>query len=1019
MSQPVDEKHLGELLVTAGKLSQQELLACLQAQRQIGGAKTRRLDEILVERGHLSQDELQATLRMASPSPVARETWPNSPAPGGGDKDVSEKVQLALTDPSRRIGRYAWIKELGRGGMGVVHRCYDPQLHRHVAIKMILEAGMANEEGLARFHHEARAVAKLHHPGIVALHEVGEHQGSPYLVMDFVEGQSFEAFLIQEKPTTRRIVEIVREVALALHHAHQSGIVHRDVKPQNVMVDPQGKPHVMDFGLARDTSIHQQLTKTGQILGTPVYMAPEQITGRGIGPCTDIYALGSMLYRALVGKPPFLSSEPASLYKQILMDEPKLLRRLDTTISADLETITLKCLEKEPSRRYPSATEVADEIQRFLDGQAILARPISRSERALRWARRNRTASAALASVVVVVAGATAVVIEQAAMARQEKVQLQEDAVRREERAKIQAEQDATRKEKERAHQDYLKELRWDVAAVLDGVRAGTLLEDSSDAEFAKARLLKHRNTETVRLLCHELDELSNHLAEKQVMSHQQELFLHFLCEVLWNLGIPEAAVPALGRYLITEYSLPEDRVGQLRAVPAGKALCFLGGEEADSLLLDAKLGFKRTDSFWRQVQPYYKRTGITPEFEAETAQGYGQRALTRMDKGDLDGAIADNTRAINIDPYYTDAWINRGIARRANDDINGALADFAQAIKINPNDPKAWYNQAYARQAKRDLDGAISDFTRAIEIDSNVARIWSSRGLVRYYKGDTNGALADTTRAIKIDPKFAIAWINRGIIRQAKGDFVRAIADFSQAIKLTPSQAAVWNNRGIARTERHDLDGAIADFTRALEINPNLAQVWYNRGGALNSKGDIDGAIADTTRALEINPNFAPAWFRRGRTRHAKRDFDGAIADYTRGLAIQPNLGPVWSNRGSARMQKGDLAGAIYDFTRAIEINPSDVISLHNRGLARKDKGDLDGAIEDFTYAIEIDPKYATAWFYRGAVTQVKGDLDGAITDLQRFLDLAPNDPKAPSVQTSLQEMRAQRAKADAEAGK
>jgi hypothetical protein len=334
---------------------------------------------------------------------------PASPTPatstgGRAKKELPSDVRDALGDPEKRLGKYVFVRELGRGGMGVVHEAYDTALGRYVAIKLILDPSLVSAELLERFHREAAAAGRLRHAGIVAVHEVGEQQGRPFIVMELVKGESLESLLRREKVSPKKVAELVRQVAAALAYAHEQGIIHRDVKPENVLVDREGRPHLMDFGLARDAEQVERLTATGQILGTPAYMAPEQARGdvKAQGPQSDVYGLGGILYRALTGKLPFTAKSVESLFHKVLHEDPTPPRKLRPEIHADLETITLRCLAKELERRYRSASEVADELARFVEGEPIHARRISRIERAVVWARRNRTLAAALAALALV-----------------------------------------------------------------------------------------------------------------------------------------------------------------------------------------------------------------------------------------------------------------------------------------------------------------------------------------------------------------------------------------------------------------------------------------------------------------------------------------------------------------------------------------------------------------------------------------------------------------------------------------
>jgi WD40 repeat protein len=284
------------------------------------------------------------------------------------------------------------ISLLGQGGMGVVYQAYQRALNRLVALKMILAAGQAGEEQLARFHTEAEALARLQHPNIVQIHEIGAHEGRPYIALEYVDGSSLARQLSGTPWPAGRAAEMVETLARAIHHAHGRGIVHRDLTPANVLLTPAGLPRITDFGLAKLlVGGGPTLTQTGAILGTPSYMAPEQAAGKGqeVGPATDVYALGAILYELLTGRPPFKAETPLDTLVQVQSQEPVSPSRLQPKLPRDLATICLKCLQKEPARRYPSAEALAEDLRRFRAGEPIRARPIGSTERLWRWCRRN------------------------------------------------------------------------------------------------------------------------------------------------------------------------------------------------------------------------------------------------------------------------------------------------------------------------------------------------------------------------------------------------------------------------------------------------------------------------------------------------------------------------------------------------------------------------------------------------------------------------------------------------------
>ncbi len=309
----------------------------------------------------------------------------------------------------RYFGDYEIDRELARGGMGVVFEARQLSLNRKVALKMILAGQLADDIDVKRFYTEAEAAANLDHPGIVPIFEVGQHEGQHYFSMGFVQGQSLSQRLAQGPLPARESAELIRRVSEAIEYAHGRGVIHRDLKPANILIDAKGNPRVTDFGLAKKVQGDSGLTGSGQIMGTPSYMPPEQAGGkRGeVGPGADVYSLGATLYALLCGRPPFQAAMAMDTVIQVLTDEPVPPRRLNPSIARDLETICLKCLQKEPAKRYHSAAALALELARFLAGEPILARPIGAPARFWRWCRRRPVVAGlgvAVAALVLFVA---------------------------------------------------------------------------------------------------------------------------------------------------------------------------------------------------------------------------------------------------------------------------------------------------------------------------------------------------------------------------------------------------------------------------------------------------------------------------------------------------------------------------------------------------------------------------------------------------------------------------------------
>lgn len=316
--------------------------------------------------------------------------------------------------PLMAFGDYVLLEELGRGAMGVVYQARQKSLNRTVAVKMLLAGEYAPPDARKRFQLEAEAAARLKHPGLVAIYEVGEDDGVPFFSMEFVDGPTLSAAVRKKPMEPLAAARLLRDVALAVQHAHEEGIVHRDLKPGNIMLDASSRPRVTDFGLARRIGEDSTLTRTGQILGTPSFMAPEALDGSdGSGVAGDIYSLGAILYDLLAHRPPFVGATIEAVLVALRTVDPVPPRRLSPAVPRDLETVCLKCLEKDPRRRYASAAELADELGRVLEGLPIAARPLSGAARAWRWCRRHPAVALLTACLVLAVVGGFAGVLTQ------------------------------------------------------------------------------------------------------------------------------------------------------------------------------------------------------------------------------------------------------------------------------------------------------------------------------------------------------------------------------------------------------------------------------------------------------------------------------------------------------------------------------------------------------------------------------------------------------------------------------
>jgi tetratricopeptide (TPR) repeat protein/predicted Ser/Thr protein kinase len=389
-----DDTSLGQILVNAGICAKEQVIEALSIQQHLAdkGGPAPRLGEILLQKGYVSFSAIEKALESQNGKTVLHCATCRSQyavldfnpkkkylckkcagsllPPGELPPGLPEEVAAAQANPKNVLGKYVLLKELGRGGMGVVYKAWESPLKRWVALKVLLGSG--GQEELIRFRREAQTAASLRHPGIVGIFEVGDIGDKHVIAMEFVDGRS----LAGDKLPAPKAADLIAQVSRAVEYAHSRGIIHRDIKPHNIMVDREGKPFVMDFGLAKSLEGHSQITMSGTVVGTPSYMAPEQASGNvaQIGKPSDVYSLGAVLYELLTGLPPFKGPNPVETLRRVVNEDVQPPSRVNAAVPPDLETIVLKCLDKDPSRRYASAAALAADLERFGGGEAIAAR---------------------------------------------------------------------------------------------------------------------------------------------------------------------------------------------------------------------------------------------------------------------------------------------------------------------------------------------------------------------------------------------------------------------------------------------------------------------------------------------------------------------------------------------------------------------------------------------------------------------------------------------------------------------
>jgi serine/threonine protein kinase len=443
-------------------------------------------------------------------------------------------TDAAYSSLPRAFGNFELLEEVARGGMGVVFKARQLNPSRTVALKMILAGQLASQDDVNRFAAEAHAAAALDHPHIVPIFEVGQHDGQHYFTMAFVEGLSLAQRLANGPLLPREAAQIIREVASAVEYAHQRGVIHRDLKPANVLLDNAGRVRVTDFGLAKRTTDETGLTGTGQLLGTPSFMSPEQVTGdpEKIGPASDVYSLGATLYALATGRPPFQAANTIDVLKQVLDKEVVPPRQLDASIPRDLETITLKCLQKDAAKRYGTAQALADDLERFLENRPILARRSTQTERFRRWCRRNPVVAGLTAAVAALLVAAVAILA------------LSNAQIRRESSARSVALVRAVRAEQEAISERDAKEVHRREAVA--NARQATAVSDLLVGAFRSPSPLRNGRTVTIAEV---LDRAKNQVSEQFSNDPVVEgALLHAVGESYRALALYDEAIHTLER---------------------------------------------------------------------------------------------------------------------------------------------------------------------------------------------------------------------------------------------------------------------------------------------------------------------------------------------------------------------------------------------------------------------------------------------------------------------------------------
>ncbi len=694
---------------------------------------------------------------------------------------------------------------LGRGGMGIVYKARHLRLNRVVALKMLLTGAHAGLPERTRFQREAEAVASLHHANIVAVYDVGDHEGCPYFTMEFLEGGNLAQFLGGTPQPARQAAALLIALADAVQAAHRAGIVHRDLKPANILLTAEGIPKVADFGLARHFEGEPALTFSGARVGTPSYMAPEQVLGKAgmIGPAADVYALGAVLYEMLTGRPPFRGETAAETERQVIHDEPVSPSRLNTKVPRDLETICLTCLSKEPPRRYASAAALADDLRRFGEGRPIQARPVGWREHSWRWCRRNPMAAALLVTalaLVGLVSGGGVWLVQQRAELRNEVVTTVAQAVSLRKGFHFHEALQLLGQVRQRVERAGPDDLRRQV----DQARADVILAQRLDDARTRAAKLVEPNG----------------------------IFDPAESEPLYLAAFADAGLGRDGDDIEAAVSAVRDSAvrGEIVAALDDWASITPDLRRREWLLAVA-----------RGADPDEVRDRLRqPELWRDAAR------LTR---------VAKELRVAELSPQLATA-----LGRVSRKSGGEAVALLTATQNRFPHDFWVTFELAWALSQERRWDESLGYFRAALALRPDSSAAYNGLGEILFSMGRADEAIEPLEQALRLDPRDVVAHYHLAFALYSRGRLDGAIEHWQDALSIAPRTAEYHNNLGMALQGRGRLDEAIEHLRQSVSINPKSAFCRYNLGIALYRKGRVDEAFGDLQQSVKLDPNYIVA---------------------------------------------------------------------------------------------------------------------------------------------------------------
>lgn len=965
---------------------------------------------------------------VSAPGDRPRQASPRQLLEAPPERTVVDSSTVGAARSLPAIPGYDVLGILGRGGMGIVLKAKDLRLGRLVALKMILASADVSAEAQARFHTEAQAVARLQHPHIVQIFEVGQDASQPFLCLEFVAGGSLAQKINATPQPPLESARLVETVARAIAYAHQHGILHRDLKSANVLLTAEGEPKITDFGLAKKLDAAEGHTLSGVPMGTPSYMAPEQAAGRTrqIGPAADVYALGALLYEMLTGRPPFKGMSVADTLLQVLHSEPVPPTHLRPGIPRDLETVCLKCLEKDRQKRYPSALALAEDLRRFVNGEPIQARRTPAWERLWKLARRKPVA-AALALVAILAAAASV-----AAVAFYGLYQTQQASLYKRELQRIQ-EQEVVRQRSS----DWLLQVRKYVAEKLWS-EAKTELARAQEALDAQPELRAEELRDEVRLLQAvvqqglEVDRRRRNLQTP----YDDALFFETLFTGL-DLARNRDKTRTAARSALAVYGLDAKIDASEGAFP----------------LLEQDRSQYTPAEHLQLVTACYELLLIWAEIEAVPVPGQDETQEQRRQGADRGLALLERAARLGqAQGLQTRAYHLRKaryLALRDGESIDPGRTD--PALPARPTEALDWFLDGLAYYHEEQFPEAGTEFRKVLEQQKK--HFWARYVLALCYLRRARWVDAKAELTVCANQRLEFAWprLLRGFAASELGfrhgdrqlaaeEFAAAAADFDWALGQDQDplvQYAGLANRGVLHIRALRWTEAVRDLRAAVQVNPEGFQAYANLAQALQGQKQWDQALQALDQAIQRAPGLAVLYENRahlhllrrdrqaaradfeqavdreprdsrserlvnnlvelGRLLHREGRHDAALAQYDRALRLRPEFTLTERFRAETllELKRPADAGQALDRYLAATTQPPAVV-YQSRGLIHAEMGEWPAAIEMYTLALKQEPGDTSTRCLRGWLYLLTDSVQLGLKDFEECVQREPHSGDA-----------------------